>query len=193
MKTKDIFIKLKNKLKKFNKEYYNSNPSIDDSKYDSLKKEYESLLLSNPELKQFDDLGIGTSPSSKFEKFRHYEPMLSLSNSFSISDSRDFFDKANNFLKKKDTKYLFNVDCKIDGVSLSLIYKNNILFKAITRGDGIFGEDITENVLGIRGIPKVLKYCQSELIEIRGEVFFLRNDFENFNKNFEKKKSIFKS
>ncbi len=187
MKTKDIFIKLKNKLKKFNKEYYNSNPSIDDSKYDSLKKEYESLLLSNPELKQFDDLGIGTSPSSKFEKFRHYEPMLSLSNSFSISDSRDFFDKANNFLKKKDTKYLFNVDCKIDGVSLSLIYKNNILFKAITRGDGIFGEDITENVLGIRGIPKVLKYCQSELIEIRGEVFFLRNDFENFNKNFEKK------
>ena len=156
MKTKDNFIKLRDELKTYNKEYYNSNPSIDDSRYDHLKKKYEHLLLKNPELKQFDDLGIGTPPSSKFEKFRHYEPMLSLSNSFSISDSEDFFEKARIF-KKTNLNYIFNVDCKIDGVSLSLIYKNNKLFKAITRGDGLIGEEITENVLGIRGIPKFLK------------------------------------
>ena len=187
MSTKDSFIKLREKLKKHNNEYYNSNPSIDDSDYDDLKKRYDYLLSNNPELKKLDNLGIGASPSSKFTKFRHYEPMLSLSNSFSLSDTKDFFNKATNFLKKKNSDYIFNVDCKIDGVSLSLIYKNNKLFKAITRGDGIIGEEITENVLGIKGIPKVLKNCKSDLIEIRGEVFFLRDDFENLNNQFEKK------
>ena len=187
MSTKDSFIKLRDKLKKHNNEYYNSNPSIDDSDYDDLKKRYDYLLSNNPELKKLDNLGIGASPSSKFTKFRHYEPMLSLSNSFSLSDTKDFFNKATNFLKKKNSDYIFNIDCKIDGVSLSLIYKNNKLFKAITRGDGIIGEEITENVLGIKGIPKVLKNCKSDLIEIRGEVFFLRDDFEKLNNQFEKK------
>ncbi len=187
MITKNSFIKLRDKLKKYNNEYYNSNPSIDDSNYDNLKKKYDYLLSNNPELRRLDNLGIGASPSNKFAKFRHYEPMLSLSNSFSLSDSEDFFNKATNFLKKKNSDYIFNVDCKIDGVSLSIIYKNNKLFKAITRGDGIIGEEITENVLGIKGIPKVLKNCKSDLIEIRGEVFFLRDDFEKLNNKFEKK------
>ncbi len=187
METKKYFIKLRDKLKKFSKEYYNSTPSIADSEYDSLKKEFDYLLSNNPEFKQFDNLGIGTSPSSKFQKFRHYEQMLSLSNSFSIDDSKEFFDKASNFLKKQTSNYIFNVDCKIDGVSLSIIYKNNKLFKAVTRGDGEVGEDITENILSIKGIPKILKYCKSDLIEIRGEVFFFRHDFETLNKKFEKK------
>ena len=187
MKTRDSFIKIRDKLKKYNKEYYNSNPSIDDSEYDDLKKKYDHLLSKNPELKKYDDLGIGTTPSSKFKKFYHFEPMLSLSNSFNVSDTEEFFDKASNFLKKQNSNYIFNVDCKIDGVSLSVIYKNNKLFKAITRGDGVVGEEITENVLGIRGIPKLLKNCKSDLIEIRGEVFFFRNDFEKLNKQFEKK------
>ena len=187
MNTKDRLIKLRDKLKKYNREYYNSNPSINDSQYDDLKREYDSLLSKYPEFKKFDDLGIGTTPSSKFKKFKHYEPMLSLSNSFNLSDSKDFFDKASNFLKKQNSNYVYNVDCKIDGVSLSLIYKDNKLFKAITRGDGIIGEDITQNVLGIKGIPHVLKKCKSKLIEIRGEVFFIRKDFEKLNKQFKKK------
>ncbi len=187
MKKKERFIKLRDELKRYNKEYYNSNPSIEDSKYDDLKKKYDYLLLKNPELNKFDNLGIGTTPSSKFEKFKHYEPMLSLSNSFNLNDSEDFFEKATNYLKKQNSNYIFYVDCKIDGVSLSLIYKNNKLFKAVTRGDGLIGEEITENVLGIIGIPKVLKDCQSDLIEIRGEVFFFRSDFEKLNKQFEKK------
>ncbi len=187
MKIKDSLLKLRDKLKKYNKQYYNSNPTINDSQYDDLKKEYDYLLLKYPELEKFDDLGIGTTPSSKFKKFKHYEPMLSLSNSFNLSDSEEFFDKASNFLNKQNSNYIFNVDCKIDGVSLSLVYKDSNLFKAITRGDGIIGEDITQNVFGIRGIPKVLKNCKSKLIEIRGEVFFKRKDFETLNKQFEKK------
>ncbi len=181
MKTKDNFLKLKNKLKKYNKEYYNSNPSIDDSEYDKLKKKYDNLLSNNPKFKQLDDLGIGTPPTSKFEKFKHYEPMLSLSNSFNLKDSKEFFDKASNFLKRQNNKYIFNVDLKIDGVSLSLIYKNNKLSKGITRGDGFIGEEITQNVMFIKGIPKNLINCKSDLIEIRGEVFFLRSDFEKLN------------
>ena len=181
MKTEDNFLKLKNKLKKYNKEYYNSNPSIDDSEYDKLKKKYDNLLSNNPKFKQLDDLGIGTPPTSKFEKFKHYEPMLSLSNSFNLKDSKEFFDKASNFLKRQNNKYIFNVDLKIDGVSLSLIYKNNKLSKAITRGDGFIGEEITQNVMFIKGIPKNLINCKSDLIEIRGEVFFLRSDFEKLN------------
>ena len=181
MKTEDNLLKLKNKLKKYNKEYYNSNPSIDDSEYDKLKKKYDNLLSNNPKFKQLDDLGIGTPPTSKFEKFKHYEPMLSLSNSFNLKDSKEFFDKASNFLKKQNNKYIFNVDLKIDGVSLSLIYKNNKLSKGITRGDGFIGEEITQNVMFIKGIPKNLINCKSDLIEIRGEVFFLRSDFEKLN------------
>ena len=181
MKTEDNFLKLKNKLKKYNKEYYNSKPSIDDSEYDKLKKKYDNLLSNNPKFKKLDDLGIGTPPTSKFGKFKHYEPMLSLSNSFNLNDSKEFFDKASNFLKRQNNKYIFNVDFKIDGVSLSLIYKNNKLFKAITRGDGFIGEEITQNVMFIKGIPKNLVYCKSDLIEIRGEVFFLRSDFEKLN------------
>ncbi len=187
MKTKDSLIKIKNRLKLFNKQYYNASPTITDSEYDNLKREYDKLLSKNPKLKKIDDLGIGTTPSSKFEKFKHHEPMLSLSNSFNLSDSEDFFNKASNFLKKQISNYKFNVDCKIDGVSLSLIYIDNKLFKAITRGDGIVGEDITKNVLNIKGIPKVLKNCKSKLIEIRGEVFFIRKDFEKLNKQFGKK------
>ncbi len=187
MKTKDSLIKLRDKLKRYNRQYYNSNPTINDSQYDDLKREYDYLISKNPELKKFDNLGIGTTPSSKFEKFKHYEPMLSLSNSFNLSDTEDFFAKASNFLKNQNSNYIFNVDCKIDGVSLSLVYKDNKLFKAITRGDGTIGEDITQNVLGIKGIPKVLKNCKSKLIEIRGEVFFIREDFEKLNKQFEKK------
>ena len=185
MKLEEKFLKLKDKLKKLNKDYYNSNPIINDSDYDDLKKEYDNLLSKNPKLKQYDDLGIGASPSSKFKKFKHYEPMLSLSNSFTFEDSEDFFDKAYNYLKSKNKNYVFNVDCKIDGVSLSLIYKNYKLLKAITRGDGQVGEEITENVIGIEGIPKILKNCKSDLIEIRGEVFFLRTDFEKLNNQFE--------
>ena len=87
MKEKDSFIKIRDELKRYNKEYYNSNPSIEDSKYDDLKKKYDYLLLNNPELIKFDNLGVGTSPSSKFKKFKHYEPMLSLSYCFNFNSS----------------------------------------------------------------------------------------------------------
>ncbi len=187
MKNKKNFLNLKNKLKELNFNYYNLSPKVSDSEYDKLKQKYENLIKKNPSFKELDDLGVGAPPTSKFEKIKHKIPMLSLSNSFNLDDLNEFFTKANNFLKRKKNIGSFIVDCKIDGVSLSLTYKNQKLFKALTRGDGIIGEDITENILGIKEIPIVLKYCNSDLIEIRGEIFFSRDDFNNLNLELDEK------
>ena len=164
--TKDKFLKLREQIKKYNNSYYNSKPDITDSEFDKLKVKYEKALNENSLLKKFDNIGVGALPSSKFKKVQHKLPMLSLSNSFDLEDINDFFNKANNFLKDKKDNHSFIVDCKIDGVSLSLTYENKKLIKALTRGDGTTGEDITDNILGIEDIPRTLKFCKSEKIEI---------------------------
>ncbi len=187
MSKKDEFLKLNEKIKNFNEAYYNSQPIITDSEFDKIKRKYEEIIQKNPSFKRYDNIGVGTTPSSKFKKIKHKLPMLSLSNSFNLEDLEDFFSKANNFLKNKTISYSFMVDCKIDGVSLSVTYKKNKLYRALTRGDGITGEDITENVLGIIGIPHTLKYCKSEDIEIRGEVYISKKNFKKLNKKLEDK------
>ena len=184
---KDQFIKLRDQIKKYNKSYYNSKPDITDAEFDKLKIKYGEFLKKDPLLKKFDNIGVGTLPSSKFKKVQHIIPMLSLSNSFDLDDLSDFFNKANNFLKEKEDKHSFIVDCKIDGVSLSLTYEKNKLIKALTRGDGTTGEDITDNILGIEEIPKSLKFCKSEKIEIRGEVFISKKNFRSLNNSLDDK------
>ena len=188
--TKDQFLKLREQIKKYNNSYYNSKPDITDSEFDKLKVRYEKVLNENSLLKKFDNIGVGSLPSSKFKKVQHKLPMLSLSNSFDLKDINDFFNKANNFLKDKKDNHSFIVDCKIDGVSLSLTYENKKLIKALTRGDGTTGEDITDNILGIEDIPRTLKFCKSEKIEIRGEVFISKKDFRSLN-NFLDEKNRF--
>ena len=188
--TKDKFLKLREQIKKYNNSYYNSKPDITDSEFDKLKVRYEKVLNENSSLMKFDNIGVGALPSSKFKKMQHKLPMLSLSNSFKLEDLDDFFNKANNFLKDREDKYTFIADCKIDGVSLSLTYEKKKLIKALTRGDGITGEDITDNILGIDEIPKSLKFCISEKIEIRGEVFISKKDFRSLN-NFLDEKNRF--
>ena len=184
---KDQFIKLRDQIKKYNNSYYNSKPDITDSEFDKLKVRYEKVLNENSLLKKFDNIGVGALPSSKFKKVQHKLPMLSLSNSFDLEDINDFFNKANNFLKDKKDNHSFIVDCKIDGVSLSLTYENKKLIKALTRGDGTTGEDITDNILGIEDIPRTLKFCKSEKIEIRGEVFISKKDFKSLNNSLDDK------
>jgi DNA ligase (NAD+) len=187
MAAKKKFLELKEELSKHNNAYYNASPIISDQKYDDLKSQYEIFLEKNPQFIKFDDLGIGAKPISKFKKIKHISPMLSLANSFNLNDLKDFFKKAENFLNKKIFKNEFIVDCKIDGVSLSLTYQNHKLIKSLTRGDGIIGEDVTRNILNIIGIPHELKFCKSNLIEIRGEVFFNRDDFDLLNQKLDEK------
>ena len=147
MTPKKRFLKLKDEIKVFNESYYNSQPQISDADFDKLKFEYENLLLNNPTLKKYDDIGVGSTPTSKFQKIKHILPMLSLANSFNINDLKDFFTKASNFMKSKENKESYIIDCKIDGVSLSLTYKNQ---KLVTNNAKILSNAARHFSMGMR-------------------------------------------
>ena len=179
MKNKSEIIKLFKKklnvIKKHNKLYFlEDNPEITDSEYDIIKKEISLLkkkykFLENEEA----STSVGAPPSNKFKKIKHLLPMLSLSNAFEIKDMFDFQKKIQNFLKfeKKNEIQLFS-EPKIDGISATLIYEKGILIKGLSRGDGLTGEDILENLKTIKGLPKkILSNGVPDLLEIRCEVY----------------------
>jgi DNA ligase (NAD+) len=185
---KDYKTKIRELIKN-NKYYYEDNkPRIDDQVYDKLKnkillleKEYPFLRDSNsPSLK------VGHKPSKNFKKVTHKVPMLSLGNAFSENDLNNFEKKILNYInnfKFEDIEY--SAEPKIDGISASLIYKDGIFIKGLSRGDGKEGEDITENLKTIRDIPQKISYKNfpSE-IDIRGEVFIKNSDFVTLNDRF---------
>ena len=176
-----------NLLKKHNKLYFDKdNPKISDSEYDNLKKEILHLEKKNDFLLKLNlNKTIGASPSTKFKKIKHLKPMLSLSNAFDQNDMKDFVSKINNFLNIKDENIIFSSEPKIDGISATLIYEDGVLTKGLSRGDGITGEDILENLKTINEIPKKLKGDNvPSLFEIRGEVYIGKKDFNNIKGNF---------
>ena len=175
-------------LKKHNKLYFNNdNPIISDSDYDRLKKEITNLEKNNNFLKKLNlnNKIVGSSPSNKFKKIKHLKPMLSLSNAFDKNDMQDFINKISNFLNIKDKNIEFSSEPKIDGISATLIYENGILTKGLSRGDGVIGEDILENLKTINEIPKKIKENNvPSLFEIRGEIYIGKKDFNNMKGNF---------
>ncbi len=184
----DTYRKKINLLKKHNKSYFdNDNPTISDSEYDNLKKEIFNLEKGNNFLKKLNlsKKIIGSPPSNKFKKVKHLKPMLSLSNAFDKKDMNDFVIKINNFLNVKNQNIEFSSEPKIDGISASLIYENGVLTKGLSRGDGITGEDILENLKTINTIPKKIKdNTAPSLLEIRGEIYIGKKDFNNIKGNF---------
>ena len=111
--------------------------------------------------------------------------MLSLSNTFNSEGMKDFISKISNYLNIKDKDFKFSSELKIDGISASLSYENGILKKGLSRGDGITGEDILENLKTIKDIPqKISDQNLPKTLEIRGEVFIGKNDFKKLEKNF---------
>tara|TARA_X000001036_G_scaffold135805_1_gene128602 strand:+ start:1154 stop:3187 length:2034 start_codon:yes stop_codon:yes gene_type:complete len=177
-----------NLLKKHNKLYFNNdNPIISDSEYDDLKKEIIELEKKNNFLKKLDLIKsiVGSPPSNKFKKINHLKPMLSLSNAFDKNDMDDFLNKINNFLKIKEKNIELFSELKIDGISASLVYEKGILTKGISRGDGIVGEDILENLKTIHEIPKKISGSSiPNLLEIRAEIYIGKKDFKNIKGNF---------
>ena len=168
-------------IKKHNKFYYiNDKPKISDSEYDKLKKEIFELEKKYPYLKKIDTISkiVGSSPSSKFKKIKHLRPMLSLSNAFNKKDMEDFLKKINNFLNlTKNNLQLFS-EPKIDGISATLIYEKGLLTKGLSRGDGITGEDILENLKTISTIPKKIQSKNiPDVLEIRCEIYISKKDF----------------
>ena len=191
MKNKKEIIKLFKKkikyLKRHNKLYFTDDkPEISDSEYDKIKKETRALKEEYSFLNQLKTgITVGAPPSNKFKKIKHLKPMLSLSNAFEMDDMRDFLKKISNYLKFTNKKIELFAEPKIDGISATLIYEKGILIRGLSRGDGLIGEDILENLKTIKEIPKkILSEDLPELLEIRCEVYIGKKDFVNIKDNF---------
>ena len=174
-------------LKKYDQFYYDySKPKISDFEYDKLKNELLKFEEINKEF-NFVKSKVGYAPSVKFSKVKHSEKMLSLDNAFDIEDVKNFLKKIRNYLSLRNNDELLELiaEPKIDGISASLIYQKGNLTKGLSRGDGEFGEDITENLLTIQEIPKKINIKNfPEIFEVRGEVYISKKDFEKIKDQF---------
>ena len=166
-----------------NEKYYNQDePEITDFEYDNLMKELIKLEEENPELKRVDSPSsrVGGKALDKFTQITHKIPMLSLSNAYSAQDLRDF-DKRVRDINNNGVEYV--VEFKIDGLSVGLNYNDGVFDKGATRGNGVVGEDITENLKTVKSIP--LNINQDNEVVVRGEVYISKDNFENINKSQE--------
>ena len=158
------------------------NPEIPDSDYDSLVERLENLereygLLSDSS----PSLSVGSAPLNKFAEVKHQIPMLSLDKVFEEEGLRNFSKRINKLLDT-DKQVTYSCEPKIDGIAVSLFYKDGELKQASTRGDGKTGEDITHNVLGVTCIPKSIKMKKTKSqLEVRGEIFLSKLDFNEIN------------
>ncbi len=185
---KEYLNKIK-KLKKYDEAYFNrDNPIISDQDYDGIKKSILSLEKKYRYLshKHSPSKKVGYKPSDKFKKVDHEIPMLSLANAFSIENIKDFKKKINNFLNlEKSKEIIFSAEPKIDGISASLKYINGNFILGLSRGDGKTGEDITNNLMTIKDIPKKIKKTSvPKILEVRGEVYISKKDFKKIDKKF---------
>ena len=176
-------------IQKLNKAYYhNDKPLVSDAEYDKIKKDILDFEKKNPKIVDINSPSekVGFAPSEKFSKVKHLVPMLSLDNAFTKDDVEDFLKKIRNYLNfEKDTPIELTAEPKIDGISASLIYKNNKIIRGLSRGDGEYGEDITENLLTIKDIPQILHGENIDReFEIRGEVYIGKKDFEKIKNDF---------
>lgn len=190
------YTKLRNEIEYHNNLYYNEdNPIISDMEYDFLIRELKELEQKYPELLEYNKNGknsptekIGGTASEKFSKVRHRVPMLSLSNTYNISEIEDFDKRVKKIIlaenienNSKELEYI--LELKLDGLSISLIYENGMLVQAVTRGDGQVGEDVTENIREIPTIPKKLK--ENVTLEVRGEIILPISSFNRINQERE--------
>ncbi len=179
---KEKIIKLQELIRYHDMLYYDKEaPEISDAEYDNLRKQLQKYKEEYPEFFEKEEGGdVGFTPSSRFAKSRHLRPMLSLDNAFTLGDMQKFLDKLEGFLSAEMMEQLiFTSEYKLDGLSFSAVYENGSLIRALTRGNGEIGEDVTNNIKVIEGLPVQIDY--SGLLEVRGEVFMTKNDFQHLN------------
>ena len=164
--------------------YVLDNPTVTDAHFDKLMRELESLEKAHPELRAEDSptLGIGGGFATTFEQVDHLEKMMSLDNVFDADELNTWFDRVAK--DAPDAKWL--CELKIDGLAINLRYEKGVLTKALTRGNGTTGEDVTLNVKTIKDLPHELKGKNvPDLIEVRGEVYFPLAAFKELNESLE--------
>ena len=193
MKKEERIKELRELIEKYSYYYYTLNESlISDVEFDKLLKELEELEKENPQYTMFNSptKQVGSSlKNTKFSKVTHKEKMLSLSNSYNIGEIEEFIKRVDKLLEdRKKPTYVLEV--KLDGLSISVTYKDGKLVQGVTRGDGMIGEDVTENILQIQSIPKILK--EKIDIEVRGEIVLPISKFLKINeKRLENGEEIF--
>ena len=163
--------------------YVIANPIISDFEYDQLYQQLLQMEAANPGLITADSPSqrVGNSLNNQFETLPHLVPMLSLENSYDADDLNDFDRKAKEGAQLDNINYC--VEPKFDGASISLVYENDMLVRACTRGDGVAGEEITQNIKQIRSIPLSIPLSSYGIhqMEIRGEVIMSKKSFDDFN------------
>lgn len=174
---------LRRQLEDANYRYYVlDEPSIPDAEYDRLLRELEALEAAHPDLITADSptQRVGNAPAGKFAEVRHAIPMLSLGNAFSDEEVHDFVRRIADRLKRPALR--FSAEPKLDGLAISLRYEGGAFVQGATRGDGATGEDVTLNLRTIKAIPLTLRGTGwPDVLEVRGEVYMPRADFETYN------------
>lgn len=184
---------LRQKLQEASYAYYAlDNPIMEDAVYDRLYRELQELETQYPDVitPNSPTQRVGERPASQFTSVRHNIPLYSLENAFNIEEFAAWQERWRRYAKEQETgKESFEYVCelKIDGSALALTYENGILIKGVTRGDGVTGEDITQNVKTIRSIPLKLNLENPPLrVEVRGEAFLALDTFKQINQEREK-------
>jgi len=178
---------LREEIRKHDRLYYEeAAPIISDHEYDRLYKELVDLETQFPDLLTPDSptQRVGGRPLQAFEQVSHLIPMLSLDNTYSEAEVKNFYARMQRLLP--DEKIPVVIEPKVDGVAVSLIYENGKLRQAATRGDGNVGDNITQNIRTIRSVPERLRDRAPKLLEVRGEVYMDRKGFEKLNDEREK-------
>lgn len=182
-----------------NRRYYQlDDPEISDAEYDGLMRELIELERQFPDSdSSLSPTGqVGSSPAAEFTQIKHQYPMLSLNNAFSEEELKAFDQRVREKIGDRfkigspPHEIEYAVEPKFDGLAISLIYERNVLIRAATRGDGYTGEDVTANILTVHPVPKRLNVAVGgkliphlpPILEIRGEVFMLKNDFADLNR-----------
>lgn len=173
---------LRNKLHRYNNSYYNKDESlISDFEFDILLKQLEKLERQYPQF--YDEnsptVRVGGEVTKKFQSFNHDYPMYSLSNTYSKDEIKEWIKRIEKNYGHKIND--FNCELKFDGASINLYYENGKLLRALTRGDGIKGDDVTSNIKTIKNIPLILNGTYPEKFEIRGEVILPIHSFNILN------------
>ena len=179
MDPKERARQLRDILTEANYRYYVlDDPTMADYEYDKLLRELETLESAHPELVTPDSptQRVGGQAVSQFEKVTHAVPLMSLQDVFSMEELNEFLNK----ILSEQVDAAFSVEPKIDGLSVALEYENGVFVRGATRGDGVVGEDVTENLKTIRSIPMRLEGAPDRLI-VRGEVFMPKKSFEKLN------------
>ena len=170
---------LRAEIEEHNRHYYDEDaPVISDFEYDALLRRLEELEAAHPEFydPQSPTQHVGGTAKSTFAPVTHEVPLESLNDVFSFEELKAFDERVSSALGERE----YSVEPKIDGLSMSLEYENGVFVRGATRGDGVTGEDVTENLRTVRNLPKTLKNAPPRLI-VRGEVYMSRAVFEELN------------